>query len=155
MHFADVMDRVAQVIRDIAPHDSIERYSALGVDVRQGYARIVDPWHVEITAAGWCQASRPSRPARSSWPPALRPSYHHCRAWSEVGVLTSDTLWQLRELPRRLVVLGGGPIGCELAQAFARLGSVVTQIEQQPRILVREKTTMWPRSRPLPCTLMA
>ena len=76
--------------------------------------------------------------AASSSPPARGPSCRRCRAWTRWATCTSDTLWDLRELPARLVVLGGGPIGCELAQAFARLGSPVTQVEMAPRIMIRE-----------------
>ena len=134
--FPAVMARVAQVVRDIEPHDSVERYCGLGVDVQIGRARIVDPWHVEITHDDG-QATRLSTRAiviatgaRPVVPPL--PGLH------EAGVLTSDTLWGLRELPQRLLVLGGGPIGCELAQAFARLGSQVTQVEMGSRLLPKE-----------------
>jgi len=136
LDFAATMRRVADAVRAIEPHDSVARYTALGVDVRIGHARIVDPWHVQITAAdGQVQmlSTRAIVIATGAEPfvPPL-PGIH------EVGCLTSDTLWGLRELPRRLLVLGGGPIGCELAQAFARLGSAVTQVEMAPRLLLRE-----------------
>jgi pyruvate/2-oxoglutarate dehydrogenase complex dihydrolipoamide dehydrogenase (E3) component len=102
----------------------------------QGRARIVDPWHVEITRAdGTLQTlSTRSIVVATGAAPFVPP----LPGLAEVGCLTSDTLWGLRELPRRLLVLGGGPIGCELAQAFARLGSQVTQVEMAPRLLVRE-----------------
>ena len=98
---------------------------------------IVDPWHVQITQARR-QRCRRCRRAPSSSPPAPSRSCRRCRASARSACLTSDTLWELREQPQRLVVLGGGPIGCELAQAFARLGSQVTQIEMLDRIMVRE-----------------
>jgi pyruvate/2-oxoglutarate dehydrogenase complex dihydrolipoamide dehydrogenase (E3) component len=130
------MERIARVVRDIEPHDSVARYTELGVDVQLGEARILDPWHVQITdAQGAVQVlSTRSIVIATGAQPFVPP----LPGLDEVGWLTSDTLWGLRELPRRLVVLGGGPIGCELAQAFARLGSQVTQIEMGPRLLVRE-----------------
>ena len=136
MDFAQVMDRVAQVVREIEPHDSVERYTGLGVDVVQGSAKIVDPWHVQITRADGSTQLLATRAIVVATGAA--PFVPPLPGLAEAGVLTSDTLWQLRERPGRLVVLGGGPIGCELAQAFARLGSQVTQIEMLPRVLVRE-----------------
>jgi pyruvate/2-oxoglutarate dehydrogenase complex dihydrolipoamide dehydrogenase (E3) component/uncharacterized membrane protein YdjX (TVP38/TMEM64 family) len=134
-HFADVMDRVARIVREIEPHDSIERYTGLGVDVVTGYAKIVNPWTVEIdTAAGRQTLTTRSIVIATGAMPLVPP----LPGLDAVGCLTSDTLWRLRELPARLVVLGGGPIGCELAQCFARLGARVTQIEMAPRILLRE-----------------
>jgi pyruvate/2-oxoglutarate dehydrogenase complex dihydrolipoamide dehydrogenase (E3) component/uncharacterized membrane protein YdjX (TVP38/TMEM64 family) len=134
--FAQVMERVARVIREVEPHDSVERYTALGVDVQQGHARIVNPWTVEITRADGSKHSLTTRSivVATGAAPVVPP----LPGLQEVGCLTSDTLWGLRELPRRLVVLGGGPIGCELAQCFARLGAEVTQVEMAPRLLLRE-----------------
>ena len=133
--FADAMERVARVVREIAPHDSAERYRGLGVDVVTGYAKIVNPWTVEIdTAAGKQTLTTRSIVVATGAMPFVPP----LPGLDDVGYLTSDTLWGQRELPARLVVLGGGPIGCELAQCFARLGSQVTQIEMAPRILLRE-----------------
>ena len=136
LDFAQVMDRVAATVRQIAPNDSVARYTALGVDVQTGHARILDPWHVQVTRPDGqvhVISTRSIVIATGAAPfvPPL-PGLH------EVGFLTSDTLWTLRTLPRRLVVLGGGPIGCELSQAFARLGSQVTQIEMGPHLLARE-----------------
>ena len=136
LDFAQVMERVARVIDDIEPHDSVERYTSLGVDVVQGRATIVDPWHVRIERANGGEQVLSTRciviaTGASPFVPPLP-------GLDEVGYRTSDTLWSLRELPARLVVLGGGPIGCELAQAFARLGSAVTQVEMAPRIMIRE-----------------
>jgi pyruvate/2-oxoglutarate dehydrogenase complex dihydrolipoamide dehydrogenase (E3) component len=136
MNFADVMQRVAHVISEVEPHDSVERYSSLGVDVVQGTAKIVDPWHVQITRSDGSVQTLSTRAIVVATGAA--PFVPPLPGLADVGVLTSDTLWELREQPRRLVVLGGGPIGCELAQAFARLGSQVTQIEMLPRIMVRE-----------------
>ena len=134
--FALVMERVARVIRDIEPHDSIERYTGLGVDVVQGRATIVDPWHVKIERenGGEQVLSTRSIVVATGAAPFVPP----LPGLQEVGYLTSDTLWGLRELPARLVVLGGGPIGCELAQSFARLGAQVTQVEMAPRLMLRE-----------------
>ncbi|QTN21616.1 FAD-dependent oxidoreductase [Rhizobacter sp. AJA081-3] len=136
LNFADVMDRVAHVVRDIEPHDSVERYTGLGVDVVTGYAKIVNPWTVEIDLGEGRKQALTTRSIVIAT--GAMPFVPPLPGLDEVGYLTSDTLWGLRELPPRLVVLGGGPIGCELAQSFARLGSQVTQIEMAPRIMIRE-----------------
>ena len=136
MSFADVMQRVQRVVTAIEPHDSVERYNGLGVDVVLGQARIVDPWHVQITKADGSTVTLSTRAIVVATGAA--PFVPPLPGIQEAGVLTSDTLWDLREQPARLVVLGGGPVGCELAQAFARLGSQVTQIEMLDRIMVRE-----------------
>jgi len=136
LDFAQVMERVARVVREIEPHDSVERYRGLGVDVQQGHARIVDPWHVEIRHDDGSTRTLSTRAIVVAT--GARPFVPPLPGLAEAGVLTSDTLWSLRELPRRLLVLGGGPIGCELAQAFARLGAQVTQVEMAPRLLARE-----------------
>jgi pyruvate/2-oxoglutarate dehydrogenase complex dihydrolipoamide dehydrogenase (E3) component/uncharacterized membrane protein YdjX (TVP38/TMEM64 family) len=136
VEFGQIMERIARVIAEIAPHDSVARYEALGVDVVAGHARLVDPWTVQIACndGSTKQLTARSIVLATGSAPVVPP----LPGLDEVGYLTSDTLWGLRELPRRLVVLGGGPIGCELAQAFARLGSVVTLIEALPRLLSRE-----------------
>lgn len=149
--FKTVMQRIHDVIAAIEPHDSVERYTGLGVEVLQGYARIVNPWTVEIALndGGNEPQGEPkvltlttrsiviAAGARPTIPPFLATA-----AAQEVGYVTSDTLWdefaKLDAVPQRLVVLGGGPIGCELAQSFARLGSHVTQVEMAPRIMARE-----------------
>jgi pyruvate/2-oxoglutarate dehydrogenase complex dihydrolipoamide dehydrogenase (E3) component/uncharacterized membrane protein YdjX (TVP38/TMEM64 family) len=136
MDFADVMERIARVVREIEPHDSIERYTGLGVDVVQGYARIVNPWTVEIDMGDGRKQTLTTRSIVIAT--GAMPFVPPLPGLAEAGVLTSDTLWEIRELPKRLVVLGGGPIGCELAQAFARLGAQVTQVEMAPRIMLRE-----------------
>ena len=134
--FAAVMERVQTVIRTIEPHDSAERYSGLGVDVVHGSARIVSPWEVEVTRADGDTQRLTTRSIVIAT--GARPFVPPIPGIEEVGYLTSDNVWELRELPRRLVVLGGGPIGCELTQAFARFGARVTQLEMAPRILIRE-----------------
>ena len=131
LDFGEVMARIRQVIARIEPHDSPERYQAMGVDVIQGAATLVSPWEVEVD--GRRLSARAIVLATGAEPlvpelPGLEPS----------GYLTSDTLWNLEELPEHLVVLGGGPIGCELAQAFARLGSKVTVVEMSEHLLPRE-----------------
>jgi pyruvate/2-oxoglutarate dehydrogenase complex dihydrolipoamide dehydrogenase (E3) component/uncharacterized membrane protein YdjX (TVP38/TMEM64 family) len=134
--FAQVMERIAGVVRAVEPHDSVERYTSLGVDVVIGKAKITSPWHVEITKEDGTKQTLATRAIVIATGAA--PFVPPLPGLDDVGYLTSDTLWGLREQPKRLVVLGGGPIGCELAQAFARLGSQVTQIEMLPRIMIRE-----------------
>jgi len=136
LDFAQVMDRVASVVKAIEPHDSVERYTGLGVDVQIGTAKILDPWHVQVTKDDGSTSVLSTRSIVIAT--GARPFVPPLPGLEEVGYRTSDTLWDLRELPRRLVVLGGGPIGCELAQSFARLGSRVTQVEMLPRIMIRE-----------------
>ena len=132
LDFAEVMERVQRVVRSVAPHDSVERYRALGVECLHGEARITSPWTVSIDA-------RQTLSTRAIVIAAgARPLVPRIPGIEQVRVLTSDTVWELRELPRRLVVLGGGPIGCELAQAFARFGARVTLVEMLPRLLARE-----------------
>ena len=129
--FARVMDRVHGVVAAIAPHDSVERYTALGVDCVEGEATITSPWTVRV-------GERTITTRNVIVAAGARPFVPPIPGIEDTGYLTSDTLWGLRELPPRLVVLGGGPIGSELAQCFARLGSKVTQVEMLPRILARE-----------------
>jgi pyruvate/2-oxoglutarate dehydrogenase complex dihydrolipoamide dehydrogenase (E3) component len=134
--FPQVMERVQRVVRTVAPHDSAERYRGLGVEVVAGRARIVSPWAVEITGEDGAVQHLATRGIVIAT--GARPFVPPIPGLEAVGYLTSDNLWDLRTLPRRLVVLGGGPIGAELAQAFARLGSQVTQVEMLPRLLMRE-----------------
>ena len=122
---------VRRSILAVATHDSAERFESLGVDVREGHARLLSPWSVAIgdevltsRAIVIASGAAPTVPAI----PGL----------DETGFLTSETLWRLQEAPRRLLILGGGPIGCELAQAFARLGSSVTMVQRPKRRLPRE-----------------
>jgi len=134
--FAAVMERVQSVIKTIAPHDSAERYTGLGVDVVQGAAKIVSPWEVEITGNDGSTQRLTTRSIVIAT--GARPFVPPIPGLEEVGYLTSDNVWELRELPKRLVVLGGGPIGAELTQAFARFGAQVTQVEMAPRLMIRE-----------------
>ena len=129
--FPRVMKRVQRVIGQVAPHDSVERYTELGVDVRQGEAKIVSPWCVEID--GQPLTARSIVIATGG-----HPKVPHIPGLGQVGYVTSDTLWQLTQQPEHLMIMGGGPIGCELAQAFARLGSSVTIIEFMDRLLPRD-----------------
>src|SRR3989475_3748625 len=133
--FADVMERVQRVVRAVEPHDSAERYTKLGVECLKGEAKITSPWTVEVKG----ETGRRVVTTRAIVIAAgARPFVPPIPGLAEIGCLTSDTVWNLRALPPRLVVLGGGPIGCELAQCFVRFGSRVTQVEMLPRILTRE-----------------
>ena len=129
--FAEVMQRVARVIEKIEPHDSVERYTGLGVDVIEGEAKIISPWEVEVD--GKIISSRNIVIATGA-----RPFVPPIEGIDQLPYYTSDNLWELREKPEKLVVLGGGPIGSELTQAFGRLDISVTQVEMLPRILLRE-----------------
>lgn len=129
--FNAVMDRVRSVIKTIEPHDSVERFTSLGVECIIGDARITSPYTVqvngrEITTHSIIIAS------------GARPLVPPIDGLEEIEYLTSDTVWDLHELPARLLVVGGGPIGCELAQAFNNLGSSVTQVDMAARIMPRE-----------------
>ncbi len=134
--FPMVMQRLRQVITDIEPHDSVERFSGLGVDCIKGYARFVDPWTVEInggqrlTAKAFVIAT------------GAAPVIPQLPGIKDSGYLTSETLWDAmaarKAVPKRLTILGGGPIGCELAQAFQRLGSQVTIVEMAERLMLKE-----------------
>lgn len=133
--FSRMMERVQQVIEKIEPHDSVERYSELGVDCRHGDARFLSPWEVEIRNGDHVETLTARSIIIAS---GARPFVPPIPGIEDVNILTSDNLWQIEEQPKRLLVLGGGPIGCELAQTFARLGSEVTQIEMLPRLMIRE-----------------
>ncbi|PHS87304.1 pyridine nucleotide-disulfide oxidoreductase [Aeromonas dhakensis] len=130
--FAAVMERVARVIKEVEPHDSVARYQGLGVECIEGEARLVSPWEVEVN--GQRLASRHIVLATGA-----RPLVPTLPGLEQVPWLTSDTLWQLRTAPRQLLVLGGGPIGCELAQSFALLGIPVTLVELSDQLLPREE----------------
>ncbi|MBM3395489.1 MAG: pyridine nucleotide-disulfide oxidoreductase, partial [Betaproteobacteria bacterium] len=129
--FAQVMERVQKVIHQIEPHDSVERYTALGVECLQGEARITSPWSISVNG-------QPLTTRAIVIATGARPFVPPIPGIEQMGYLTSDTVWNLRQLPRRLVVLGGGPIGSELTQCFARFGAQVTQVEMAPRLLMRE-----------------
>jgi pyruvate/2-oxoglutarate dehydrogenase complex dihydrolipoamide dehydrogenase (E3) component len=134
-NFADIMERVQRVVKTVEPHDSMERYAGLGVECIQGEAKITSPWSVAVkTSSG----SRTLTTRAIVIAAGARPFVPPIPGIEDTGYLTSDTVWNLRALPKRLIVLGGGPIGCELAQCFARFGSQVTQVEMAPRVLMRE-----------------
>lgn len=138
--FKKVMQRIHNIIAEVEPHDSVERYTGLGVEVLQGYAKLIDPWTVEIALndGGTQRLTSRSIVIAAGASPFIPP----LPGIETSGYVTSDTLWdefaKRDEVPKRLVVLGGGPIGCELSQSFARLGSEVIQIERGSRIMARE-----------------
>lgn len=138
--FKNIMARIHKVIADIAPNDSVERYTDLGVEVLKGYAKLIDPWTVEIALNDGGTQTLTARSIVIAT--GARPFVPDLPGLEETGYVTSDTLWdkfaKLDKAPSKLVVLGGGPIGCELAQAFARLGSAVTQIERGTRLMKKE-----------------
>jgi dihydrolipoamide dehydrogenase len=129
--FSEVMERVSNVIKKIEPHDSIERYTELGVDVVTGEAKIISPWSVEVNG-------KTINAKNIVIATGARPFVPPIDGIESVDYYTSDNLWELRVKPEKLVVLGGGPIGTELTQAFGRLNISVTQVEMAPRILLRE-----------------
>lgn len=129
--FKNIMARVHDVIAKIEPHDSVERYTKLGVECVQGEAHIVNPNLVkvgkrEITTKNIIIAS------------GARPFVPPIEGLDSVKYLTSDNIWELKKQPKKLIVLGGGPIGCELSQAFAKLGSEVTIVEMMEKLMLRE-----------------
>lgn len=133
--FKAVMGKVHSVIKSIEPHDSIQRYESLGVNVVTGSAKIVSPWQVEIQTADGVQSLTTKNIVIATGASAFVPPIPGLK---DIDYLTADNLWDLTEQPKRLVVLGGGPIGCELAQAFGRLGTQVTQVEMLPQLLAKE-----------------
>ena len=133
--FADIMERVQRVVKTVEPHDSVERYTRLGVECIAGDAKITSPWTVEVKTA---EGTRTLTTRAIVIAAGAHPFVPPIPGIDQVGCLTSDTVWNLRELPKRLAVLGGGPIGSELTQCFARLGSQVTQVEMLERIMIRE-----------------
>ena len=141
LDFADVMERIQRVIKTVEPHDSVERFTSLGVECMQGNAKIVSPWEVEVSLtdhSGKVTGSRRLTTRNIVIAAGARPLMPPIPGLNEVKPYTSDDLWTMRVQPKRLLVLGGGPIGCELTQAFARLGSKVTQVEMAPQIMGRE-----------------
>ncbi|MEM6493478.1 MAG: FAD-dependent oxidoreductase [Pseudomonadota bacterium] len=138
--FKQTIARVMDVIKTIEPHDSVERYTGLGVDVVKGYAKLIDPWTVEIALndGGTQRLTARSIVIATGAEPVVPP----IEGIERSGYLTSETMWQglgqFDAPPARVAVLGGGPIGCEISQALARLGSHVTQVEMADRVLVRE-----------------
>ncbi|WP_018990191.1 FAD-dependent oxidoreductase [Aromatoleum toluclasticum] len=134
--FADVMERVQAIIKTVEPHDSVERYTGLGVEVIEGRAKIVSPWEVEIARNDGGHQRLSTRSIIIAT--GARPAVPAIPGIEDVGYYTSDTIWNLRELPRRLLVLGGGPIGAELTQTFARFGANVTMVLRGERVMPRE-----------------
>jgi dihydrolipoamide dehydrogenase len=134
--FAEVMERVQSVVRAVEPHDSMERYTQLGVECLRGTAKITSPWTVDVALESGGKRTLATKSIVIA--AGARPFIPPIPGLAEARPLTSDTVWELRKLPAHLVVLGGGPIGCELAQCFARLGAKVTQVEMAPRLMGRE-----------------
>ena len=131
VNFAKVMERVQGIIKTIEPHDSVERFTSLGVDCEFGEAKILSPYEVEVN-------NKTIRTRSIIIATGARPFVPPIPGLDEIDYYTSDTIWELRELPQRLLVIGGGPIGCELSQAFNNLGSKVIQVDLAPRIMPRE-----------------
>ena len=129
--FKDVMKRVQNIIKIIEPHDSRKRYTALGVECIEGEAKILSPHNVEVN--GITLTARSIIIATGA-----KPLVPNIPGLDQINYLTSDNVWDLKELPKKLLVLGGGPIGAEMAQAFSRLGAEVTVVEMAPQILIRE-----------------
>ena len=138
--FGQTIERVMQAIRTIEPHDSVERYTGLGVDVVEGYGKVVDPWTVEIARKDGVTQRLTTRGIVIA--AGAEPFVPPIPGLEQSNYLTSDTMWdafaKMEHAPARIAVLGGGPIGCELSQALARLGSRVTQVEMAERVLGRE-----------------
>jgi pyruvate/2-oxoglutarate dehydrogenase complex dihydrolipoamide dehydrogenase (E3) component/uncharacterized membrane protein YdjX (TVP38/TMEM64 family) len=138
--FGQTIERVMQAIRTIEPHDSVERYTGLGVDVVEGYGKVVDPWTVEIARKDGVTQRLTTRGIVIA--AGADPFVPPIPGLEQSNYLTSDTMWdafaKMERAPVRIAVLGGGPIGCELSQALARLGSRVTQVEMAERVLGRE-----------------
>lgn len=131
--FAEVMERVQRVVKQVEPHDSVERYTGLGVNVIEGEARIRTPYEIDVN--GETITARNIIVATGA-----RPTVPTMPGLDDIDYLTSDTVWNLREKPKRLLVLGGGPIGCELSQCFQRLGCEVTLVQRDAQLMPREDT---------------
>ncbi len=129
--FPRVMSRVHEAIATIAPHDSVERFTELGVDCISGEARLLSPWQVEVNG-------RVINAKNIVIATGALPIVPPIPGLEQIGYITSENLWELREQPKSLLVLGAGPIGCELAQAFQRLGTQVTLVGRGPQLLPRE-----------------
>ena len=129
--FAKVMERVQSVVKKVEPHDSVERYSSLGVDCIQGEATILDPFRVQV-------GDRVLTTRNIVIATGARPFIPPIPGLDKIAYFTSDNIWELREKPDSLLILGGGPIGCELSQAFQRLGVKVIQMDMSPRLRPRE-----------------
>ena len=129
--FKNIMDRVQKIIKTVEPHDSAERYTQLGVDCIEGEAKITSPYSVEVNG-------RTLTTKNIVVATGARPFVPPIPGLDQIDYLTSDNIWDLKHLPKKMIVLGGGPIGCELTQAFSRLGASVTQVEMAPQIMGRE-----------------
>jgi pyruvate/2-oxoglutarate dehydrogenase complex dihydrolipoamide dehydrogenase (E3) component len=129
--FPSVMERMRRLRAEISPHDSVRRFRDLGIDVFLGSASFVDRQSVRV-------GDHVLRFSRAVIATGARASAPPIPGLKEAGYLTNETVFSLTELPARLAVIGAGPLGCELAQAFARFGSEVTLIESEPRIMPRE-----------------
>ena len=121
--FEDIMKRVRDKIEKIEPNDSVERYKSLGVDVFSEEARVLDPHTVKI-------GEKSFRTRAIVLATGAEPFVPPIPGLNKTSYLTSDTVWSLKSLPKRLVVIGGGPIGAELSQCFARLGSKVSVFDR-------------------------
>ena len=131
LQFSQVMERVQNIIKKIEPHDSADRFTKLGVKCIQGNAKIISPWEVEVNGKIYTTKNITiSTGARPFVPPIP--------GIQEADILVSDNLWDIRELPQKFIILGGGPIGLEMAQSFSRLGSNVSVIEMSPRVMIKE-----------------
>lgn len=133
--FSEVMERIQNVVATVAPHDSVQRYTELGVEVLTGEAKIISPWEVEVQSSTGTQTISTRSIVIAA---GARPFVPPIPGLDKIDYLTSDNVWELRKKPKRMLVLGGGPIGCELAQSFNRLGVQVTQVEMAPRLMMRE-----------------
>ena len=131
LDFAEVMQRVQDTIKQIEPHDSVERYTALGVDCIMGEATITSPWTVEVN-------DKTINTKAIIIAAGAEPYVPEIEGLADIDYYTSDTIWKLRQLPGRMLIIGGGPIGCELAQSFQRLGSQVTLLQRGARLMPRE-----------------
>ncbi|GAC06395.1 FAD-dependent oxidoreductase [Paraglaciecola chathamensis] len=133
--FKAVMNKVHSVIKSIEPHDSVERYESLGVNVSIGNATIISPWQVDIQTENGVESLTTRNIVIATGARAFVPDIPGLK---DIDYLTADNLWEITEQPKRMIVLGGGPIGCELSQAFGRLGTHVTQIERGDQVLSKE-----------------
>lgn len=138
--FKHTIERVMGAVKAIEPHDSVERYTGLGVDVVEGYAKVIDPWTVEIARNDGETQRLTTRSIVIA--AGAAPFVPPIPGLEDSGYLTSDTMWdafaEMDAPPARVAILGGGPIGCEISQSLARLGSKVSQIEMADQIMGRE-----------------
>ncbi|ODS24309.1 dihydrolipoyl dehydrogenase [Candidatus Endobugula sertula] len=131
VNFPRVLKRIHKVIETIEPHDSVERYTTLGVECVQGEATLLSPYEVKV-------GERIIKTKNIIIASGARPFMPPIPGLDGVDPLTSDNLWEIEQSPGRLLIMGAGPIGCELAQSFQRLGVAVTIVDMAPRIMPRE-----------------